>query len=86
MVGAVAEVIEPAFGVGEETTGSGAHAIAIGALDDMGCGREGGAADGIVLGASPETEDDEIGFMGLPPDGVTNVEGGRPENRIILNV
>ena len=52
----------------------------------MGCGGEGGAADGVVLGTSPESKDDEIGFVGLPPDGVTNVEGGRPENRIILNV
>ena len=63
MVGAVAKVVEAAFCVGEETAGGGAHAIAVGAFDDMGCGGQGGAANRVVFGAGPEAEDDEIGFL-----------------------
>ena len=81
MVGAVAKVVEAALGVGKETAGGGAHAIAIGAFDDVGCGKEGGAADGVVFGTGPETEDHEIGFLGLPPDWVADVLLGNPENR-----
>ena len=80
MVGAVAEVVETSFSVGEETAGGSAHAIAIGAFDDAGGGRERRSANGVVFGAGPEAKDNEIGFLGLPPTGVTNVEGGRPEN------
>ena len=80
MVGAVAKVVEAAFCVGEETAGGSAHAVAIGTFDDMGGGGEGGSAHGVVLGTGPETEDDEIGFVGLPPKWVSNVKGGRPEN------
>ena len=80
MVGAVAEVVEATFCVGEETAGGSAHAIAIGALDDVGCGREGSAADRVVFWAGPETEDHEIGFVGLPPEWIADVRGRRPEN------
>ena len=82
----VAEVVEATFCVDEETAGGGAHAVAIGAYDDVGGDGESGAADGVVFGAGPKSENDEIGFLGLPPAGVTNVGGGRPEDRIILNV
>ena len=85
MVGAVTKVVEAAFGVGEKTAGGSAHAIAIGALDDVGCGREGSATDGVVFGSGPESKDHEIGFLGLPPERVADVKGGRPENGIILN-
>lgn len=81
MVDAVTEVVEPTFSVGKETAGGSAHAIAVGPFDDAGCSRKGGSADGVVLGSGPEAEDDEIGLLGLPPTGVTNVEGGRPEGR-----
>ena len=81
----VAEVVEATFSVGEETAGSGAHTVAIGPFDDMGCGREGSSAYGVVFWTSPETKDYEIRLLGLPPDWVSNVGGGRPENRIILN-
>ena len=80
MVGVVAEVVEPAFSVGEKTAGGSAHAIAIGALDDVGCGREGSAADRVVFWAGPETENDEIGIVAMPPEWVADVRGGRPEN------
>ena len=80
MEGAVAEVVEATFRVGEETTGGSTHSIAIGTLDDVGCSRKGGSADGVVLGASPETEDNEIGMMGLPPDWVADFRVGRPED------
>ena len=86
MVGEVAEVVEAAFCVGEETTGCGAHAIAIGSFDNVGCGREGGPADGVVFGSGPEAEDDEVGLLGLPPLIVSNLGLGNPKNRVILNV
>ena len=76
----VAEVVEPAFGVGEESAGGGAHAVAIGPFDDVGGGGKSGLADGVVLGAGPEAEDDEIGMMILPPEWVADVRGRRPEN------
>ena len=81
----VAEVVEPAFGVGEESAGGGAHAVAIGPFDDVGGGGEGGSADGVVLGASPEAENDEVGFLGLPPEWVTNVGGRGPEDWVLQN-
>lgn len=81
MVGAVAEVVEPAFCVGKETAGGSTHAIAIGAFDDVGCGREGSSADRVVLGAGPETKNDEIGFVGLPPERIADVLLRNPENR-----
>jgi len=81
VVGAVSEVVEAAFSVGEETAGSGAHAVAIGTLDDAWGGREGGSANGVVFGAGPEAKDNEIGFLGLPPEWIADVRGGRPENR-----
>ena len=80
MVGEVAEVVEAAFCVGEETTGGGAHAVAIGAFDDVGGGREGRSANGVVFGAGPEAEDNEIGLLGLPPDWVADVLLGNPED------
>ena len=80
MVGAVAEVVEATFCVGEETAGGSAHAIAIGAFDNAGCGREGSSADGVVLRAGPESEDDQIGFVGLPPEWVSNVLLRNPKN------
>ena len=80
MVGAVAEVVEAAFGVSDKTAGSGAHAVAIGAFDDVGCSGEGGSSDRVVLGSGPETEDDQIGMMILPPEWVADVRGRRPEN------
>ena len=86
MVGAVAKVVEAAFSIGEETAGGGAQAVAIGAFDYAGCGREGGAADGGVLGSGPEAKDDEIGMMILPPEWIVDVLLRNPENRIILNV
>ena len=81
MVGAVAEVVEPAFRIGEETAGSGAHAIAVGAFDDTWCGRESSASDGVVLGSGPKAEDNEIGLLGLPPEWIADVLLGNPENR-----
>ena len=81
MVGAVAKVVEAAFSVGEETAGGSAHAIAIGSFDDPGCGREGSSANGVVLGSGPETKDDEIGMMILPPEWVADVPLRNPENR-----
>ena len=86
MVGAVAEEVEATFCISKESTRGSAHAIAIGTFDDVGRGGEGGTADGVVLGSGPETEDNEIGLLELPPTGVTNVQGGRPEDGIILNV
>jgi len=86
VVGAVTKVVEAAFGVGEKTAGGSAHAIAIGALDDVGCGREGSATDRVVLGTSPESENDEIGFLGLPPEWIADGGGRGPENGIIWNV
>ena len=80
MVGAVAEVVEAAFSVGEEITGGSAHAIAIGTFDDAGCGRQCSTPDGVVLGTGPETEDDKIGFVGLPPTWVADVLLRNPEN------
>lgn len=85
MVGAVSKVVEAAFSVGEETAGSGAHAIAIGPFNDVWCGGESGPADGIVFGAGPETEDDEIGLLGLPPEWIADVGGGRPEDWLFRN-
>ena len=81
MVGAVAEVVEPAFDVGWKTAGGSAHAIAIGTFDDVGCGREGGSANGIVFGAGPESKNDEIGMMILPPERIADVLLRNPENR-----
>ena len=86
MVGAVAEVVEAAFRRCKKTTGGSAHAVAIGSFDDAGCGREGSSADRVVLGASPETENDEIGLLGLPPEWIADVRGERPEDGIIWNV
>ena len=80
MVGAVAEVVEATFSVDEETTGSGAHAVAIGAFDDMRCGRECSKADGVVLGSGPEAKDHEIRLSGLPPEWVSNVLLRNPKN------
>ena len=77
----VAKVVEAAFGGGEEAAGGSAHAIAIGTFDDVGGGGEGGAAYEVVFWAGPEAKDDEIGFLGLPPERVADVKGGRPENR-----
>jgi len=86
VVAAVAKVVEATFSVGKETAGSGAHAVAIGAFDDVGCGRESSSAGRVVLGSSPETENDEIGLLGLPPERIEDVLLRKPENRIILNV
>ena len=81
VVGAVAKVIEATFSVGEETAGGSAHAVTIGPFDDAWCGGEGGEADGVVLGTGPETENDEIGFLGLPPEWIADVLLINPENR-----
>ena len=81
MVGAVAKVVEAAFCVGEETAGGSAHAVAIGTFDDVGCGGESGSADGVVLGSGPESKNDEIGFVGLPPERIADVLLRNPENR-----
>jgi len=85
VVGAVAEVVEATFCIRKKSTGGSAHAVAIGAFDDMGCSRDSGSADGVVLGTGPETKDHEIRLLGLPPTGVTNVEGGRPEDWLFRN-
>ncbi len=84
-IGAVAKVVEATFRVDEETAGGGAHTVAIGALDDVGGGGEGGEADGVVFGAGPEAEDNEIGLLGLPPEWVADVRGGRPEDWLFRN-
>ena len=86
MVGAVAEVVEPTFSVGENTARGGADAVAIGAFDDAWGGGECSTTNRVVLGASPEAENDEIGMMILPPERVSNVLLRNPEDRIILNV
>ena len=80
MVCAVAEVVEPAFGVGGKTAGGSAHAIAIGAFDNVGCSRKSGSADRVVLRAGPETEDHEIRLLGLPPEWIADVGGRGPKN------
>ena len=80
MVDAVTEVVEPTFSVGKETAGGSTHAVAIGSFNNVGCGREGGAADGVVLGTGPESEDHEIEFVRLPPEWIVDVGGGRPED------
>jgi len=85
VVGAVAEVVEASFCISKKSTGGSAHAVAIGAFDDMGCSRKGSSANGVVLGSGPEAEDDEIGFLGLPPTGVTNVGGRGPEDWLFRN-
>ena len=80
MVGAVTEVVEATFRICKKTTGCGAHAIAIGAFDDAGCRRECSTTDGVVLGTGPESEDDQIGFVGLPPEWIADVLLRNPEN------
>ena len=85
MVGAVAEVVEATFCISKKSTGGSAHAVAIGTLDDMGCSRESSASDRVVLGTSPETEDNEIGLLGLPPLFVSNLGRGGPEDWHIKN-
>ena len=80
MVGAVAKVVKATFSVGEETAGCGAHAVAIGTFDDVGCGGEGRLADGVVLGTSPESENDKIGLLRLPPEWIADVLLRNPEN------
>ena len=80
MVGTVAKVVEPAFCVGEETAGGSAHAVAIGTFNDVGCGKEGGTADGVVFGSGPESKNNEIGFVGLPPKRIADVLLRNPEN------
>ena len=80
MEGAVTKVVEASFCVGEETTGGAAHAIAIGAFDDVGCGRESSSAGRVVFWTGPETEDDEIGMMILPPEWVADVPLRNPKN------
>ena len=80
MVGAVAEVVKATFSVGEETAGGGAHAIAIGAFDDVGGSRECSTTDGVVFWAGPETENYKIGFVGLPPKRIADVLLRNPEN------
>ena len=82
MVGAVAEVVEATFCISKKSAGGSAHAIAIGTLDDVGCSRKGSSANGVVLGSGPEAEDDEIGFLGLPPKWVSNVLLRNPKNRM----
>ncbi|NBS80043.1 hypothetical protein EBS57_09710, partial [bacterium] len=67
MVGAVAEVVEASFCISKKSAGSGAHAVTIGAFDDMGCGGEGGSAYRIVFRTGPEAEYDEIGHLLSPP-------------------
>ena len=84
-MGAVAEVVEATFCVGEEPAGGSAHAVAIGPFDDAWGGGESGLANGVVLGAGPEAENDEIGFLGLPPEWVADVRGGRPEDWLFRN-
>lgn len=80
MVGAVAEVVEPEFCVIEESAGCGAHSVAVCPFDNAGGGGKGGATDGVVFGAGPETEDDQIGLVALPPGGAADVGGGGPDN------
>ena len=80
MVGAVAEVVEASFCISKKSTRGSAHAVAIGSFDDVGCGGEGGSAHGVVLGTGPETEDNEIGLLGLPPEWVSNVLLRNPKN------
>jgi len=79
----VAKVVIASPRISLQTTGSGTHAIAIGSLDDAGGGGEGGAANGIIFWPSPETEDDEIRFLALPPRGVADVGGRGPDNRVL---
>jgi hypothetical protein len=80
LVGAVTEVVKATFRICKKTTGCGAHAVAIGAFDDAGCGRKSSASNRVVLGPGPEAENDEIGFLGLPPDWVADFRVGRPED------
>ena len=85
MVGAVAEVVEASFCISKKSTGGSAHAIAIGTFDDVGRGREGSSADGVVLGTGPEAEDEEIGMMILPPFFISNLGRRGPEDWFVEN-
>ena len=75
MIGAVTKVVKATFRICKKTAGGSAHAVAIGAFDDVGGGRECSSADRVVLGTGPESEDDQIGFVGLPPDWIADVRG-----------
>jgi len=81
VVSAVAKIVEATFSVGEETAEGGAHAVAIGAFNNVRCGREGSSAYRVVFRTGPEAEDDEIRLSGLPPEWVSNVLLRNPENR-----
>jgi hypothetical protein len=85
LVGTIAKVVEATFSVGEESARSCAHAVAIGAFDYAAGSREGSSADGVVLGSSPETEDDEIGMMILPPFFISNLGWRGPEDWLFRN-
>ena len=85
MVGAVAEVVEASFCISKKSTGGSAHAIAIGAFDDVGCCREGSASDRVVLGSGPKAEDEEIGMMILPPFFISNLGRRGPEDWFVEN-
>jgi hypothetical protein len=76
---AIHPVVMPSADIQTKATGSGAHAVAIGSLDDPVRGRESGAPNGVVFGAGPEAKDDEIGFVGFPPRWIADVGRGGPD-------
>jgi hypothetical protein len=80
VVCAVAKVVEATFCIGEKAAGSGAHAVAIGPFDNVGGSRKSSAAYEVVFWAGPEAKDDEIGFVGLPPEWIADVLLRNPEN------
>ena len=85
MVGAIAKVVEAAFGVREKSAGGSPHPITIGTLGDLRGGGKSGTANRIVLGAGPEAENDEIRFVALPQDGVVNVLMRNPKYGVLLD-
>ena len=66
-VGAVAKVVEPAFCISKKSTGGGAHAVAIGAFNDVGGGGEGGHPKKVIFRQGPKPQNHQIGFLFLPP-------------------
>ena len=55
------------------------------AIDETGFCSEGSSADGVVFWPGPKSENDEIGFLGLPPEWIADVGGRGPEDWLFRN-